>query len=366
MGDLIKNARRIVFKIGSSTLMQGKREFDGITIHRLTALWSSLHNEGKDIILVTSGAIGLGWGDLGLKEKPKGIPEKQAAAAVGQTKLMNMYRSFFSPCNIGIGQILLTRDDIADRHRYLNARNTLNVLINDGIVPIINENDTVAFDEIKFGENDTLATMVGGLIDADLVILLSDIDGLYTADPRKDPNATLIQKVEDINEDILALAGGVGTDLGSGGMKSKVEAAKIAGDSGIPLVITDGKNISNLEALFQSQGKCTVFYPHKESLRHKDRWIAHGSSAAGYVVADQGAILALHKGKSLLPVGVIAVEGDFHQGDVIAVRNSDGKEIARGITNFNTADAKDFMGKKCTEQNEIYEIIHCNNLVLKD
>ncbi|MDO4542891.1 MAG: glutamate 5-kinase, partial [Bacillota bacterium] len=200
MSEAVKKAKRIVFKIGSSTLMSPEGGFDGGVIHQLVALWSDLHKEGRDIILVSSGAIGLGWGDLGLQRKPKAIPEKQAAAAVGQSKLMTMYDSFFSPCGIGVGQVLLTRDDIADRRRYLNARNTLNILIQDRIVPVINENDTVAFEEIKFGENDTLSAMVGGLLDADLVVLLSDIAGLYTGDPRRDPAATLIKEVHIIDD----------------------------------------------------------------------------------------------------------------------------------------------------------------------
>ena len=202
MTDLLSNCKRIVFKIGSSTLMKDNGQVDGATIHRLTALWASLYDEGKEILLVSSGAMAMGWGDLNLQEKPKGIPEKQAAAAVGQSKLMALYDDFFSACGIGVGQVLLTRDDIADRHRYLNARNTLNVLLKNRIIPIINENDTVAFDEIKFGENDSLAALVGSLIDADLILILSDIDGLYTADPRKDPSAALIHQVTEINDEI--------------------------------------------------------------------------------------------------------------------------------------------------------------------
>ncbi|MEG0874542.1 MAG: glutamate 5-kinase [Clostridiales bacterium] len=366
MSDLVKNAKRIVFKIGSSTLMAENGKFDGAVIHQLVALWANLHNDGKDIILVTSGAIGLGWGDLGLKEKPKAIPEKQAAAAVGQSKLMSMYDTFFTPCGIGVGQILLTRDDITHRHRYLNARNTLNVLIKDKIIPIINENDTVAFDEIKFGENDTLAAMVGGLIDADLVVLLSDIAGLYTDDPRKNSNAKLIKEVFEITDEIQGLAGGVGTEMGSGGMKSKIEAAKIACDSGIPLVITDGKDVNNLSQLFAGFDNCTVFYPHGQGLKHKDRWIAHGSSVEGSVSADDGAIRAVHKGKSLLPVGVVKVCGNFGCGDVISVIDKKGKEIARGIVNYDAHDAKRIMGKQCDGENDIYELIHCDNLVIKD
>lgn len=366
MSEVVKNARRIVFKIGSSTLMSDQGGFDGGVIHQLVALWSDLHQDGKDIILVSSGAIGLGWGDLGLQKKPQAIPEKQASAAVGQSKLMTMYDTFFSPCGIGVGQILLTRDDIADRRRYLNARNTLNILIQDRIVPIINENDSVAFDEIKFGENDTLSAMVGGLIDADLVVLLSDIAGLYTDDPRHNPQATLIKEVHEINEEIKSIAGGVGTELGSGGMRSKVDAAKIAGDSGIPLLITDGKDVEQLRNIFRGDDWCTIFYPHKHGFRHKDRWLAHGSSVEGGVIADDGAIAALRKGKSLLPVGIVEVKGRFGCGDVIAVLDKRGREIARGIANYEAKEAAAVVGKKCSADNDIYELIHCDNLVIKD
>lgn len=366
MSEAVKKAKRIVFKIGSSTLMTENGVFDGGVIHQLVALWSDLHKEGKDIILVSSGAIGLGWGDLGLQKKPKAIPEKQASAAVGQTKLMTMYDAFFSPCGIGVAQVLLTRDDIADRRRYLNARNTLNILIQDRIVPIINENDTVAYEEIKFGENDTLSAMVAALIDADLVVLLSDIKGLYTDDPRRNPQATLIREVHEIDSNIKSVAGGVGTELGSGGMRSKVEAAKIAGDSGIPLVITDGKNVEQLRNIFRGDSNCTIFYPHNRGLRHKDRWIAHGSSVEGGVVADQGALDALHHGKSLLPVGITAIKGRFDCGDVIGVYNGDNQEIARGIANYDSGEAAQVLGKKCSDENDIYEVIHCDNLVIKD
>lgn len=366
MSEAVKNAKRIVFKIGSSTLMSETSGFDGGVIHQLVALWSDLHKNGKDIILVSSGAIGLGWGDLGLQKKPSAIPEKQASAAIGQTKLMTMYDAFFSPCGIGVGQILLTRDDLSDRRRYLNARNTLNVLLQDRIIPIINENDTVAFEEIKFGENDTLSAMVGGLIDADLVVLLSDIEGLYSDDPRRNPQAEMIKEVREINDYIYSIAGGVGTEMGSGGMRSKVDAAKIAAESGIPLVITNGKKVEQLRAIFRGDDNCTIFYPHKHGLRHKDRWIAHGSALAGSVVADNGAVAALKRGKSLLPVGIGAVNGDFQCGDVIAVLDIDGKEIARGIANYDFAEAAAVKGKKSSSENGIYELIHCDNLVLKD
>lgn len=366
MSDLLTNCKRIVFKIGSSTLMKSNGEVDGATIHRLVALWSSLHDEKKEIVLVSSGAIAMGWRDLGQKEKPKTIPDKQAAAAVGQSKLMALYDDFFSVCGVGVGQVLLTRDDIADRHRYLNARNTLNVLLKSRVIPIINENDTVAFEEIKFGENDTLASLVAGLIDADLILLLSDIDGLYTADPRKVPDATLIHKVAEINDEIRDLAGGVGSSMGSGGMKSKIDAAKIANQSGIPLMICDGKDVDNLGRVLRGGERCTIFLPQEHGLKQRDRWLAYGSAIAGSVTADDGAVEALIRGKSLLPVGVTACEGDFVRGDVIAVKTEDGREIARGITNYSNSEIDEIKGMKSDGNEDISEIIHCDNLVLKD
>jgi glutamate 5-kinase len=345
MADILTTANRIVFKIGSSTLLDDDGNIDGATIHHLAALWSNLHREGKEVILVSSGAVALGRPQLSHENKGEAIPSKQAAAAVGQSKLMSLYDTFFSVCGISVAQILLTRGDLADRKRYINARNTLNILLSERIIPIINENDTIAFEELKFGENDTLAVLVGGLLDADLVILLSDIYGLYTSDPRKNKDAKHIDTVTEITDEIIALAGGVGSRVGSGGMKSKVDAAKISVQSGIPLAITMGKDVNNIRDCLNGKGKFTLFIPTEHGLKQRDRWIAHGSAVEGAITIDDGAVIALSLHKSLLPVGV--------------------KKIARGITNYSATKIEAIKGKHCCE-GDITEVIHCDNLVLED
>ena len=365
MSAIFTAAKRIVFKIGSSTLLNENDDFDGAVLHHLAALWSNLHREGKEVILVSSGAVALGRPYLSRDSKSEEIPIKQAAAAIGQSKLMSLYDNFFGICGISVAQVLLTRGDLADRKRYINARNTLNVLLAEGVIPIINENDTVAFEEIKFGENDTLAVLVSALLDADLVFLLSDIYGLYTGDPRKDKDAEHIPLVTEINEEISALAGGVGSRVGSGGMKSKVEAAKIAVQSGIPLAITMGKDVANIRACLNGDGQCTVFLPAAHGLKQRDRWIAYGSAVEGAVIVDDGAAAALMEHKSLLPVGVVDTKGNFGEGSVIAVRDLKGKEIARGITNYSAVKIDRIRGCRCNED-DIAEVIHCDNLVLED
>ena len=365
MADILSSAKRIVFKIGSSTLLDEAGNIDGANLHHLAALWADLHKKGKEIIIVSSGAVALGRPALSKDHKGEAIPSKQAAAAVGQSKLMALYDSFFGICGISVAQVLLTRADFADRHRYINARNTLNILLEEGIIPIINENDTVAWEELKFGENDSLAALVGGLLDADLVFLLSDIYGLYTGDPRKDSNAEHIPVVTEITAEITSLAGGVGSHVGSGGMKSKVEAAKIAVQSGIPLGITHGKDAGNIRACLTENGKCTVFLPTEHALKHRDRWIAYASEPVGSILIDDGAAKALKAKKSLLPVGIIEVRGNFPENSVVLVINGEGTTVARGITAYRSDTIIANIGKHSDEA-EINEVIHCDNLVLED
>ena len=347
MNDIrLSDAKRIVFKVGSSTLLDDGGKIDGTVLHRLAALWASLHKDGKELIIVTSGAVQMGRPLLSLDHKGDEIPSKQAAAAVGQSKLMALYDSFFTICGINVAQILLTRGDFADRHRYINARNTLNILLSEGIIPIINENDTVAWEELKFGENDSLAALVGSLLDADVVCLLSDIYGLYTGDPRKDKNAKHIPIVKEINSDITALAGGVGSRMGSGGMKSKVDAARITSQSGIPLVITMGRDVDNILATLRDEGTYTVFLPVERRLRQRDRWIAYASNPTGSLNVDSGAEKALKEHKSLLPVGIIAVNGDFPEGSVVTVIGEKNNIIGRGIVNHGAEKIRGALGKQ--------------------
>ena len=376
MREEIKQAKRIVFKIGSSTLLDAESRLDGPVLHQLVALWSRLRMEGRDVLLVSSGAIAMGWPDLGFSSRPRRIPDKQAAAAIGQCKLMSLYDSFFNASHITVAQVLLTREDIGDRKRYLNAKNTLNALLSRGIIPIINENDTVAFDEIKFGENDTLAAMVAGLVDADLVFILSDVDGLYTADPRKDITARRIPLVSEFTDEIRALAGGVTSATGSGGMKTKVEAAYIAAQSNIPLLIAFGKDVERLGHILAGGEGGTLFAVSGHGLGHRKRWIAYGSALKGAVTVDDGAAKALLKhGKSLLPAGVVACEGTFDRGDVIAVHDEKGRELARGIVNYGSHDLVRLLGCHSSEiaallgeegEEELPEIIHRDNLVLEE
>ncbi len=360
----LTDLKRIVFKVGSSTLLDDDGQIDGTVLHHLAALWSTLHREGKELIIVSSGAVQLGRPHLSGEHKGEAIISKQAAAAVGQSKLMALYDSFFGVCGIDVAQVLLTRGDFADRHRYINARNTLNTLLAEGIIPIINENDTVAWEELKFGENDSLAALVAGLADADIVCLLSDIYGLYTGDPRKDPKAEHIPVVDEITAEIAAIAGGVGSRMGSGGMKSKVDAAKIAAQSGIPLTITMGRDVDNIRAMLRGEGTFTLFRPGEKSLRQRDRWIAYASEPAGSLTVDDGAANALRRHKSLLPVGIVAVDGDFSEGSVVTVKDSGGI-IGRGIVGYGAAQIRSLRGKR-SDETDAAEVIHCDNLVLED
>ncbi len=360
-----------MIKIGSSTLMDEAGQLDTAVTAALVARLAHLHQEGREILMVTSGAVGLGARRLSM-EKPLSIPQKQAAAAVGQGLIMGLYEQLFSVWRIPIAQILLSRDDLSDRSRYLNAKNTLNVLLEQGVIPIINENDTVAYEELRFGENDTLAAMSAGLVDADLLVLLSDIDGLYDADPRRDATAKLIPLVEEIGAEIEAAAGGVGSVLGSGGMKSKIDAARIAGQAGIPLAILYGKKEENLAALLAGESVGTLFVPKGHKLRHRQRWIAYGSQQRGVLTVDAGAARAItERGGSLLPVGVLRVEGDFEQGAVVRIEAEDGRELARGISNYAAADVRRLCGLHTAELAaalgietlDFEEIVHRNNMV---
>lgn len=375
MRDQLKHAKRIVFKIGTSTLVDSQGRLDGAVLHQLVAAWSQLHQEGKDIVLVSSGAVAMGWSDLGLHKRPDSIPEKQASAAVGQSKLMSIYDSFFQVSHIQVAQVLLTRDDLHDRKRYLNARNTLNTLLHHKLIPIVNENDTVAFDEIKFGENDTLAAMVAGLVDADLVCILSDVPGIFTSDPRKDPEAKHIPLIEEFTPEIDNVAGGVVSATGSGGMKTKVDAAKIAAQGGIPLLITAGKDVETMRRILAGGEGGSLFAVPGYALGHRKRWIAYASSLEGSVTVDDGAVKALlNRGKSLLPVGIVAVKGEFSRGSVVAIKTEDGREIARGIANYGNKEADRIKGRHSHEiatlladdAKEYDEFIHRDNLVLED
>jgi glutamate 5-kinase len=371
--DFLKKTKRLVVKMGSSTLTYPTGKLNLYQLERLVREVADLKHQGLEIILVTSGAVGAGMGKLGLEERPKNIPEKQALAAIGQGILMHMYEKLFSEYDKTVAQILLTREDLTNRGRYLNARNTLLTLLRLGVIPIINENDTVAFEEIKFGDNDTLAALVAGLVDADLLVLLSDIDGLYTADPRQDSTAQLIKVVEELTVEIIELAGGSGTKLGSGGMVTKLQAAKIVSNSGIPMMVTNGSREGVIREIIQGANPGTLFIPRDHRINTRKTWIAFASKTNGRLYVDRGAEKALiEKGKSLLPSGITKVEGNFNRGCVVKIMGkSHEHEIARGIVNYEASEIEQIKGcqskdiEKILGHKDYDEVIHRDNLTLK-
>lgn len=362
--------QRLVVKVGSSSLIYPTGKINIEQIECLVRQLSDLHNRGLDILLVTSGAVGVGMGKLGMTRKPRTIPEKQATAAVGQGILLHMYEKIFSEYDIMVGQVLLTREDFSDRKRFLNARNTLQTMLNLRVIPIINENDTVAIDEIKLGDNDNLAAMVAGLVDSDMLILLSDVDGLYNDKPGT-PGAQIIKEIYEINKDIESLDKGVGSMLGTGGMVTKVQAARIAMHSGLVAIIARAAEADIIRRLVAGEPLGTAFWPSVK-LVNKKRWIAYGANACGRIHIDDGAVQALQeKGKSLLPSGVICVEGNFKMGNTVMVISSGGKVIARGIVNYSADEVEQIKGKKTIEISKVLgykdydEVIHRDNLALE-
>lgn len=367
----LTNAKRIVVKVGTSTLTHATGKLNILRIEKLARELSDLANQGKQIILVTSGAVGAGMDRLGLKEKPKTIPEKQAAAAVGQGILLHIYEKMFGEYGQIVGQVLLTRADSVNRKRYTNSRNTLMALLNQGVIPIINENDAVSIDELKIGDNDTLSAMVASIIDADLLIILSDVEGVYTSNPQTDPSAVLLSEITDINPEIEELAGGPGTMRGTGGMYTKIQAAKIAVNSGVAMVIATGGREGVVREILQGDKVGTIFISKENRLQIRKRWLAFGVSVSGSVTVDKGCEQALlNGGSSLLAAGVTDANGDFEQGNTISVVSESGRELARGITNYSAEDVKKVMGAHTQDITQILgskpydEIIHRDNLVL--
>lgn len=363
--------KRIVVKVGSSSVAHDTGKPNLFQMERLARQLADLYNRGKEVVLVTSGAIGMGAGKLGLAGRPKTIPEKQAAAAVGQGVLMHIYEKFFAEYGVTVGQVLLTRQDFSDRRRFLNARNALHSLLQFGVIPVINENDTVAVDEIKFGDNDTLSALVASLIDAEILILLSDIEGLFSADPRKHPDATLIRDVHEITPEVEGLAGGTGSRLGTGGMATKLQAARIAMHSGVVTVIAGAGEKDIIRRVVAGEETGTVFWPLANKLENKKRWIAYSSAVCGKIIVDDGAARALAKlGKSLLPSGVTGVEGSFEIGNTVSIVSRDGREIGRGVTNYTSDEIDRIKGAQTRDISRLLghkdydEVVHRNNLVL--
>jgi glutamate 5-kinase len=370
--SLFVNRRRIVIKVGSAVLASSESGLDEARIGRLASEITALMDQGREILLVSSGAIAAGLAKLGITKK-KGMPlsVKQAAAAIGQSSLMWMYEKTFGAYGRKVAQVLLTREDLSNRSRFLNARNTLQTLLGYGVVPVINENDTVSVDEIKFGDNDNLSSMVVHLADADLLVILSDIDGLYTADPKLDPSAVLVSVVDKITAELERVAGDAQTLVGTGGMRSKIMTAKKVGAYGAPMAIVNGKKPGILQTLFDGKQVGTLFLPKLEKQHSRKHWIAYTVCTAGKVVVDNGACEALvSKGKSLLPGGVVKVEGNFKLGDCVACLDLKGNEFARGLTKYSSTDLDRIKGLKTSQIESILghkdydEVIHRDDLVI--
>ncbi|MEG6585743.1 glutamate 5-kinase [Dendrosporobacter sp. 1207_IL3150] len=365
------SAKRFVVKVGTSTLTHHTGKLNFYRIEKLIRELSDLANQGKEIILVTSGAVGAGVDRLGLKEKPKTIPEKQAAAAVGQGILMHTYEKLFAEYGQTVAQVLLTREDSVKHKRYINSRNTLLTLLKMGVIPVINENDAVSVDELKIGDNDTLSAMVATIVDADLLIILSDVEGVYTENPQKNPEAKLISVISEVTPEVEALAGGAGSLLGTGGMFTKMQAAKIAVNSGVTMVIASGARDGVVRDILSGSDIGTIF-PSKEChLQVRKSWLAFGARIAGAVTVDKGCEQAiLDGGSSLLAAGILSVEGDFEHGNTIRVLNKDGREFARGLANYTSDEIRKIKGRHTNDIVQILgsksydEVIHRDNLVL--
>jgi glutamate 5-kinase len=369
---IFSKARRIVVKVGSAVLTSSEQGLDQNRIARLAADISAIMSQGREVVLVSSGAIAAGLAKLGLK-KTKDMPLslKQAAAAIGQSGLMWMYEKTFSTHEKKVAQVLLTREDLSNRTRFLNARNTLQTLLDHGVIPIINENDTVSVDEIKFGDNDNLSSMVVHLTDADLLVILSDIEGLYTADPKRDPSAVLIPLVEKITAEVERFAGDSHTAIGTGGMCSKLMTAKKVGAYGAPMVIVNGKTNGMLQALFEGEEVGTLFLPKPDKQDSRKHWIAYTVCSNGRVMVDDGALDALmHKGKSLLPGGIVKTEGNFKVGDCVTCVDRHDIAFARGLVKYSSADLDKIKGLKTSQiasvlgHKDYDEVIHRDDLVL--
>lgn len=367
----LQAARRIVVKVGTSTLTHPNGKLNFSRIEGLVRELADAVNAGKQILLVSSGAVGAGMDRLGWKEKPKTIPEKQAAAAVGQGILMHTYEKLFAEYGQVVAQVLLTREDSVNRRRYANSRNTLLTLLNIGVIPIINENDAVSIDELKIGDNDTLSANVAAIVDADVLIILSDVEGVYSANPQTDQQARLLPEIADVTPEVEAMCGGAGTMRGTGGMLTKMAAARMAMNSGIVMVIASGGRDGAVQSVLAGKPIGTLFPPRQNRLQFRKRWLAFGARIKGRLKVDKGCAQALlSNGSSLLAAGVKEVDGNFEQGSTVSILNPEGWEIARGLVNYSTDDVRKIMGAHTHEIAEILghkpydEVVHRDNLVL--
>jgi len=369
--ETVARAATVVIKVGTNVLADSTGQLDR---HRIQSLADQLHrvrSGGRKVVLVTSGAIGAGVGKLGLSKRPTDLPQLQACAAVGQSALMQLYQESLTPHGVHTAQILLTAGDFDSRARYLNVRNTIRTLFEYDALPIINENDTVAVAEIKFGDNDHLAAMVTNLLRAPLLVLLTNVDGLYSDDPRSNPDAKLVATVPNIDKSVTELAANTKSALGTGGMKSKLRAARLATAAGESVIMANGSLDGILDRVFAGDPVGTLFLPHGEDVPAWKRWVGYTARPKGVLRIDSGAKRALlEQGKSLLPVGVTAVEGDFGKGDVVAICDANGAEIARGLSNYASEDAVNLRGKQTEQIASLLgsvpypEMVHRDNLVV--
>ena len=366
--------RRIVAKFGTSLLTGGSDRLEQKIMSSLVAQVAQLHQQGLEVIVVSSGAIASGRHELGLTKRLKGVPYKQVLASVGQHRLMSLYEQLFRKYNITVAQALLAKVDLLDRAGYLNARNTLLALLELGVVCIVNENDVVAVDELeeaRFGDNDNLSAMVANLIDADLLMILSDIAGLYTADPHLDPHARLIPKVERIDSEIERLAADTSSRVGTGGMITKIEAARLATSTGVTVVIADGREPDIILRLAKGEALGTRFLPFTSKLESRQRWMLSGLATKGRLVVDSGAATALRKQKkSLLAAGIKGASGEFQRGDIVNIFDPEGSQLGCGITNYSSADIAVIKGAHSNKIDSLLgydygsEVVHRNNLVV--
>jgi len=366
----IAEAKRLVVKVGSALVTNNGEGLDTAAIREWARQIAELREQGREVVLVSSGAIACGMQRLGWEKRPSAVHDLQACAAVGQMGLVQVYESAFSAYGLRTAQVLLTHEDLADRKRYLNARSTLTTLLSLGVVPIINENDTVITDEIKFGDNDTLGALVANLVEADCLVILTDQQGLYTADPRKDPQATLISEARAGDPALEAMAGGAGTRIGTGGMITKVIAAKRAANSGAHTVIASGRERDVMPRLARGESIGTLLVSEMQMLNARKQWLADHLQLNGRLVLDEGAVKALDEGKSLLPIGVVEVQGEFERGAAVVCVSADGREVARGLINYGSSDARRIARHASCDIEEILgyldepEMIHRDNMVV--
>ena len=368
---VLRDARRIVVKVGSSLVTNEGRGLDEQAIGEWCRQLSALVRDGREVIMVSSGAIAEGMKRLGWTTRPQELNELQAAAAVGQMGLAHMYETKLRENGLGSAQVLLTHADLADRERYLNARSTLLTLLTHGVLPVINENDTVVNDEIKFGDNDTLGALVANLVEADALIILTDQKGLYTADPRRDPAATFVHEARAGDAKLEDMAGGAGSSIGKGGMITKILAAKRAAGSGASTVIAWGREPDALVRLTQGEAIGTLLVAQTQKQQARKQWMADHLQLRGSVTIDDGAVSKLKgDGSSLLPIGMTGVDGDFSRGEVIAILDGQGQEVARGLANYAAAEARLLCRKPSSQMSELLgyaaepEMVHRDNLVL--